>query len=331
MSLITCCPTCLTMFQVETDALKVSDGWVRCGHCDGVFDASAHFQSLPPDPAPAPFKAATAEPQAAFEPAPAQGVTAEAPAAGAALSSYLSAPEVQDTPASLAPATNPSDSDARLALYGREPKGPSKADLAARRKTEVSFVQTARQRSRRSQPLYRALAVTLSLALLTALLVLGLVYERVELASRYPALLPTLQSLCKPLNCQIDPPRVIEAIEIDSSSFTQTGPDTFRIHVVLKNSRLGAVAMPALEVSLTGAGDKVLFSKTVAPAEFGASSVWLHKAQPFAGAFDLRAAWPAAARVGIAPGETASAETASILEPAAPPAITGYRLLAFYP
>ena len=51
MSLITCCPTCRTMFQVETDQLKVSNGWVRCGQCDGVFDASAHFQVLPQAPA----------------------------------------------------------------------------------------------------------------------------------------------------------------------------------------------------------------------------------------------------------------------------------------
>lgn len=43
MSLITRCPACGTMFRVVTDQLKVSQGWVRCGHCAEVFDGSAHL------------------------------------------------------------------------------------------------------------------------------------------------------------------------------------------------------------------------------------------------------------------------------------------------
>ena len=38
------------MFKVVPDQLKVSQGWVRCGHCSEVFDAQAHLQAaLPPD------------------------------------------------------------------------------------------------------------------------------------------------------------------------------------------------------------------------------------------------------------------------------------------
>ena len=43
MSLITSCPACGTMFRVVPDQLKISEGWVRCGHCSEVFDASAHM------------------------------------------------------------------------------------------------------------------------------------------------------------------------------------------------------------------------------------------------------------------------------------------------
>lgn len=50
MSLITRCPACGTMFKVVTDQLKVSQGWVRCGHCTEVFDASLHLQSAPEPP-----------------------------------------------------------------------------------------------------------------------------------------------------------------------------------------------------------------------------------------------------------------------------------------
>ena len=57
MSLITRCPACGTMFKVVADQLKVSQGWVRCGHCSEVFDASLHLQpaQTPPQLAPAPY------------------------------------------------------------------------------------------------------------------------------------------------------------------------------------------------------------------------------------------------------------------------------------
>jgi predicted Zn finger-like uncharacterized protein len=43
-ALITRCPACATMFKVVPDQLRVSEGWVRCGHCAEVFDASANLQ-----------------------------------------------------------------------------------------------------------------------------------------------------------------------------------------------------------------------------------------------------------------------------------------------
>ena len=44
MSLITRCPACGTMFKVVPDQLRISEGWVRCGHCAEIFDAAAHLQ-----------------------------------------------------------------------------------------------------------------------------------------------------------------------------------------------------------------------------------------------------------------------------------------------
>jgi predicted Zn finger-like uncharacterized protein len=48
MSLITQCPACTTLFKVVPDQLRISDGWVRCGQCDEVFDANAHLQAATP-------------------------------------------------------------------------------------------------------------------------------------------------------------------------------------------------------------------------------------------------------------------------------------------
>lgn len=43
-SLVTRCPACTTLFKVVPDQLRISEGWVRCGQCDEVFDANAHMQ-----------------------------------------------------------------------------------------------------------------------------------------------------------------------------------------------------------------------------------------------------------------------------------------------
>ena len=57
MSLITRCTACGTSFKVVPDQLKIGDGWVRCGQCNTVFDASAQLQELPVGLAQAPATA----------------------------------------------------------------------------------------------------------------------------------------------------------------------------------------------------------------------------------------------------------------------------------
>ena len=48
MSLVTRCTACETLFRVEQDQLRASDGWVRCGRCDAVFDALESLDGLQP-------------------------------------------------------------------------------------------------------------------------------------------------------------------------------------------------------------------------------------------------------------------------------------------
>jgi len=103
MSLATRCPTCGTVFRVVQDQLRVSEGWVRCGRCDGVFNAtevlfdidsgapvrmaapSAGAEAAPPPPAasptPAPAPSPAPTPRPAAPPAPAAPF--DAPAAPA--------------------------------------------------------------------------------------------------------------------------------------------------------------------------------------------------------------------------------------------------------
>jgi len=52
MSIITQCPQCATQFRATPQQLRTSEGWVRCGQCDQVFDASAHAVSQRAGPPP---------------------------------------------------------------------------------------------------------------------------------------------------------------------------------------------------------------------------------------------------------------------------------------
>ncbi|HEX4233198.1 MAG TPA: zinc-ribbon and DUF3426 domain-containing protein [Caldimonas sp.] len=50
MSLATRCSSCGTAFRVVQDQLKVSEGWVRCGRCNAVFNAIEGLFDLGRDP-----------------------------------------------------------------------------------------------------------------------------------------------------------------------------------------------------------------------------------------------------------------------------------------
>lgn len=121
MSQITRCPSCLTSFKVVADQLRISEGWVRCGQCKEVFDASAHLlpaapPALLPDvsltdvrPPPVPMarradaERAWGEP---FSPPPASPSPAVSPASGPAPAALpqLPATPVLDVPQPAVPA-----------------------------------------------------------------------------------------------------------------------------------------------------------------------------------------------------------------------------------
>jgi predicted Zn finger-like uncharacterized protein len=86
MSLATRCTTCATVFRVVQDQLKVSEGWVRCGQCNEVFNALEGLFDLERETGPAPLQALAVEshdvPHA--EPGAPSGDAPQAPAHGPA-------------------------------------------------------------------------------------------------------------------------------------------------------------------------------------------------------------------------------------------------------
>lgn len=100
MSLATRCTACGTIFKVVQDQLKVSEGWVRCGRCQTVFNALEGLFDLERDPPPQrrngvtpppPNPAAPQAPQPA-EPSPSAFQPTQPPAAPQAAPGFVQPP-----------------------------------------------------------------------------------------------------------------------------------------------------------------------------------------------------------------------------------------------
>jgi len=370
MSLITRCPACGTMFKVVTDQLKVSQGWVRCGHCAQVFDASAHL--LPRDmsaltapagslaeiaPEPVPEFGRPTEPQSLPEVAPPVEPAPQewAPGRGFADRAPLrpSSPDwedAQDSAADFDPARWKQAQQERqydpLELPAESlpdalplPRQPAMVRQAVEDDSsfaysdvdsgmpgrpvehDVSFVRDARRKAFWRKPLTRLMLALFSLLLLATLAAQWAVQQRDMLAALEPRLLPALQALCGPLHCEIRPPRHIEALVIDSSSFNRIAPDAYRLSFTLKNTGVAALEVPALEVTLTDTQDQAVVRRVLAPAQFGAKAATVAAQSELAGLVIMKVS-------ADTPSSSASSPSSSA---PAPLRVAGYRVLAFYP
>lgn len=347
MSQITRCPACGTTFKVVADQLKVSQGWVRCGHCSDVFDASLHLQSTPtPALSDGPPAQALAE---AIQSSPAS--SAEAADAPPAVNPSAEGGRPDFDPAEWkkqqqAPALNESGS-LRLNAEGQGvPAEPVKPALvgAVRKTSEqtadvvdmadvvdappvVSFVRQAQRKAFWRKPVVKLMLGLASVLLSSLLAIQVLVQHRDKVASLQPGLTPLLQSLCGTWQCEVGPLRQIEAVVIESSSFKKLSADSYRLSFLIKNTSAVPVAMPSLEVTLTDPQEQAVLRRVLSPSELGAPSARLVAGSDFAGLVVMQ--------VGGANDFSTAASTAST--PPAPAAragsfrVAGYRVLAFYP
>lgn len=66
--LTTRCPGCGTVFRITPEQLRARAGRVRCGHCQGIFDALENLRETAPPPAPPAAPEKTDTPAPAAEP-----------------------------------------------------------------------------------------------------------------------------------------------------------------------------------------------------------------------------------------------------------------------
>ncbi|MGZ5193866.1 MAG: DUF3426 domain-containing protein [Ramlibacter sp.] len=307
MSLITRCPACGTMFKVVPDQLRISEGWVRCGHCSEIFDAAAHLNAGPQVTAPPPLPDQLRP--LARESGPSSEGFASSLNTEIEEGVALDAPDSEQIEAEAeALAEDPRDRPFELRRADDSELEPSRIEDADAELHDVSFVRAARRKAFWTRRSVRAALAAIALVLASLLALQVAVYDRDHLAASEPALAPWLGKLCRALGCRIGPPRQIDAVAIDNSSFNKLRGDAYRLNVTVKNQATTPVAMPALELTLTDSQDQPLVRRVLLPAEV-------------AGA-------PAA--IGAA-GEWSGTVTLALNANGTTSRVAGYRLLAFYP
>jgi predicted Zn finger-like uncharacterized protein len=331
MSLITQCPACSTLFKVVPDQLRMSDGWVRCGQCDEVFDANANIRAdvaVADAPLQVPASQSVAFPggDAVDISVDVEGVAPVAVMESGSLDDvpHADAPthvdpflnkspkELSDFSAAVSAASlndelltdaNASDGTSeRRYMQMFAPEAEAQAD------PKLSFMKPVRAPSmwtRRGVRVALALCCTL-LAMLTALQVV--VHERNRLAVQYPEFRSELAGLCTALGLEIEPLRQIESVVIDSSAFSKMRNEVYKLSFTLRNTSATALATPAMELTLTDMQDQVLMRKVLTPADF--------------------ATVPAVMNAGV---EVNASLPLSVRTPVSVERVSGYRLLAFYP
>lgn len=311
MSLITRCPACQTMFKVVPDQLRISEGWVRCGKCEEIFDASAHMQEAGVQETGAPFVPEPSAPP--FEGALATAIAANAgkPLASQAVAQppdheLADGPDIDLHRFQGATAAGPAGRT-EPGFASEMAPAPSRAatTLAA---AELSFMRAADRASHWQRPLVRANLLVACLLLMLVLALQVLVQERDRIAAVEPGLRPLIEEVCLLLVCEIEPLRQIESVVIDSSAFSKVKGDLYRLSLTLKNNAPFDLAMPAVELALTDTLDHALMRRVFQPEELGVPS-------------------------GLIPAssETQSTLVLTIKANGSGERVAGYRLLAFYP
>jgi predicted Zn finger-like uncharacterized protein len=284
MSLATRCFACGTVFRVVQDQLKVSEGWVRCGRCNEVFNALESLFDLERDSPPewSPGEPVTHS-VATFERDAVREGTAADPSLVDRIDAHLLGTRRKES--SSTPATRIDERD-RLEFPDAqfEPESVSAEVIEPLHDTTLApperapppaapeFIRHAQRRERWNRPAARVALFGVG-TLFAALLAVQIGYHfRDTIAMRWPDAKPALVGSCAALGCSIQPPRHIEDIAVENTALTRTnGTDAFRLAVTLRNRGAMALALPSIDLSLTDAAGQLVARRMLAPDEWRAT------------------------------------------------------------
>lgn len=295
MNWITRCPECATVYQVVPDQLQAAKGWLRCGQCQHTFDSTGLV---------------------IFWPDTALSVAPGLPS-GAEVQNDASVPERVDIEALLKQEDR----------SGADIASNASADLKSFEQALSSFKpeiekaleqltagplppSAAKNDSEMGEPLMasptiqrRRLPALTACVLLVTFLGQWIWIDRHALSTRWPALDGYFKSVCTAVACESEFTREIDGLVIDTSNFIQRD-GVFELQWIIRNTASKVVMMTALELTLQDAQARPVLRRVFLPVEVGAPKA-LEPAQT----------WEGRLLLGV-PSDIA---------------VTGYRVLSFYP
>ncbi len=258
--MICACPKCNQSLELFEDQLDQAEGWVRCSSCEQVFLGLACLVEQEHSQTDAPFKSS-------FHPsARAQGSTQLEPLGEGAQGLDVSKPMSLDE-----------------FLYQRTLHTHKPVAAATQQEDHLSAsplgarALTMAREEVRAHPRKRTWAwvwVWFAALIVFGLAPLGFTLRfKNEVAALYPSLKPPLVNMCQVLNCEVEWPRDLSALSIESSALekeellekelrsnAQNSPKRFayRLSLRLKNSFSYPVALPKVKLTLLDEKDQVL-------------------------------------------------------------------------
>lgn len=146
------------------------------------------------------------------------------------------------------------------------------ASAAAEPAAEASptFLRDAERAERWRRPaVRRALAAEIVGGALLLVLQVAIEYRDL-VAARWVAMRPALEQVCRWTGCRVEPPRIVDALVVDSSGLVRVeGTNSYRFSVVLRNRSPLTLAMPAIDLTLTDTLGRVIARRTLTAAELG--------------------------------------------------------------
>ena len=285
MTLATRCPACHTAFKVVKDQLRLADGWVRCGRCDEVFLAEdAMAQAEREEPASSQVPSPSRVPDTVHATLAAAG-TSEASMRGADHARVLVAEAAVDQTLDEGTARISTEqaSEPRTEVPGpAEPERPPESTPAAAPSEPLPEPSPEPSTPRRHYVWDTAATprkppspwATAAWAGLAGLGVASLVTQAAlawhdELLHAAPRLKPVLEVACVMADCRVEPIRRLQALSVEASQLSQLGGTIYQFNATIRNRSEDELAVPALDLVLTGSDGQVLVRKVLRWTDFG--------------------------------------------------------------
>ncbi|MES2888644.1 MAG: DUF3426 domain-containing protein [Pseudomonadota bacterium] len=149
-------------------------------------------------------------------------------------------------------------------------EAPAHADMGeGYEPATLEFVRLAERQAHWQQPRVRLMLAGGGAALALLLLLQVAHHFRDITAARWPSTAPMLVRWCQTFQCQVQAPRHIDSVVVESINLTRTpnSTDTFLLSVALRNKSPFAVALPALDLSLRDANGLLITRRMLKPQD----------------------------------------------------------------